>query len=84
MYAHLEIDVQNAEIVVSLPRTNYRVSYCKSANSPSLCGKSFPTMTDPRAPICQAKFLAYAWQAANKKAQELRWFARSYQVPQTA
>ena len=75
MYAHLEIDVENGEIAVSLPRTNYRVSYYKPANSPRLCGKAFPTRTDPGAPICQAKFLAHAWQAANNKAQELGWIA---------
>jgi len=51
------------------------VTYYKPASSPKLCGRDFPIKTDPRAPMCQAKFVAHAWQAANKKARELRWIA---------
>lgn len=75
MYARLEIDVREDEIAVTMPRTNYRASYYKPANSARLCGRTLPVKSDPHAPICQAKFVAHAWQAANDKARELRWIA---------
>ena len=75
MYGHLVIDVSGGEIAVTLPRTNYRVTYYKASSSPKLCGREFPIKTDPRAPMCQAKFVAHAWQAATDKARELRWIA---------
>jgi hypothetical protein len=70
---HLHIDVRNGEIVVTLPRTRYSMTYFKPANSPKLCGKNFPARADGRSPISQAKFVARAWQAANDKARELTW-----------
>ena len=68
-----QIEVRGDEIIVTLPGTNYTVTYYKPANSPQLLGKDFPMKDDNRAPMTQAEFLRLAWRAANDKARELGW-----------
>ena len=68
-----QIEVRDDEIIVTLPGTNYTVTYYKPANSPQLLGKDFPVKDDSRAPMTQAEFLRLAWRAANDKARELGW-----------
>ena len=70
---HIHLGVWDDEIVVSLPGTNYAVTYCKPADSPQLLAKDFPYDDDRRTELTQAEFLARAWRLANDKARELRW-----------
>ena len=69
----IQLEVWDDEIIVSLPGTNYAVTYYKPANSPQLLAKNFPCEDDGRAEPTQAEFLAKAWHLANEKARELRW-----------
>ena len=41
-----QIEVRDDEIIVTLPGTNYTVTYYKPANSPQLLGKDFPVKDD--------------------------------------
>ena len=54
----IQLEVWNDEIIVSLPGTNYAVTYYKPANSPQLLAKNFPCEDDGRAEPTQAEFLA--------------------------
>jgi hypothetical protein len=67
------VEVQGAEIIVTLPNTNYTVTYYKPSNSPQLLAKRFPGKDDPTARLTHAEFLAHAWKLANDKARELGW-----------
>jgi hypothetical protein len=69
----LYVDVRGEEIIVTLPFTNYTVTYYKPDNSPQLLARKFPRDDDSRAPMTQAEFLAQAWRLANDKARELEW-----------
>jgi hypothetical protein len=62
--AHIQFEVWDDEIIVSLPGTSYGVMYYKPASSPQLLA---------RTELTQAEFLATAWRLANDKARELRW-----------
>ena len=68
---HIQLEVWDDEIIVSLPGTSYAVTYYKPANSPQLLAKDFPYDDDRRTELTQAKFLATAWHLANDKAREL-------------
>jgi hypothetical protein len=46
----LHVEVLEDEIIITLPFTNYTVTYFKPANSPGLLAKNFPTKDDSRAP----------------------------------
>jgi hypothetical protein len=70
---HIQLEVWDDEIIVSLPGTSYAVTYYKPANSPQLLAKNFPGDDDVRTELTQAEFLATAWRLANDKARELRW-----------
>jgi hypothetical protein len=70
---HIKLEVWDDEIVVSLPGTDYAVTYYKPANSPQLLAKNFPYDDDVRSELTQGEFLARAWRLANDKARELRW-----------
>jgi len=67
-----QIEVRDDEIIVTLPGTNYTVTYYKPANSPQLLGKDFPVKDDRRAPMTQAEFLRLAWRTANDKGERTR------------
>ena len=70
---HIQLEVWDDEIIVSLPGTNYIVTYYKPSNSPQLLAKNFPYDDDRGTELTQAEFLACAWRLANDKARELRW-----------
>ncbi|MGB6196297.1 MAG: hypothetical protein WBF49_08160 [Methyloceanibacter sp.] len=72
-WGRLQVEVWDDEIVITLPFTDYTVTYYKSANSPGLLAKNFPKSDDGRVPLTQAEFLARAWKLANDKARELGW-----------
>jgi hypothetical protein len=70
---HIEVEVWDDKIIISLPGTSYTVTYYKPPNSPQLLAKNFPSDDDVRTELTQAEFLAAAWRLANDKARELRW-----------
>jgi hypothetical protein len=70
-----DLNVNADEIVVTVPSTNYTVTYYKPDNSPQLLARNFPNKDDSSAPMTQAEFLVQAWRLANVKARELGWFA---------
>ena len=74
-WGNLHIEVSDHEIIITLPFTNYTVTYYKPPNSPGLLAKNFPKKDDFRVPFTQAEFLVRAWRAANDKARELGWIA---------
>ena len=70
-WGRLRLDVVDDEIIVSLPGTNYSVTYFKRADSPQLADISHTD--DLRSPITVSDFLSRAWRVANDKARELGW-----------
>jgi hypothetical protein len=60
-WGRLHVEVSEDEIIITLPFTNYTVTYYKPATSPRLLAKNFPTKDDSRAPMTQAEFLERAW-----------------------
>jgi hypothetical protein len=70
-----DLNVNADEIVVTVPSTNYTVTYYKPDNSPQLLARNFPNKDDSSAPMTQAVFLVQAGRLANEKARELGWFA---------
>jgi hypothetical protein len=68
----LHTDVQDGQIVVTLPQTGYCASYCRAANLPQLVRSAFTTDLSNE-PISREEFFAMAWNAANDKARELGW-----------
>ena len=70
----LNVEVQGDEIVVTLPGTDYVVTYYRAAAFPQqLLTKSHSGREDEGASISQAEFHARAWKAANRKARALGW-----------
>jgi hypothetical protein len=69
----LDIEVWGDDIMVTLPGTNYWVTYFKRKNCPGLLAKNIVNKDDPRIPMTSADFLAKAWKVANDKARELGW-----------
>src|SRR6476619_4299980 len=72
-WGRLHVEVLEDEIIITLPFTNYTVTYYKPASSPGLLAKNFPTKDDSRAPMTQAEFLERAWKRANDKARAFGW-----------
>ena len=72
-WGRLRVEVWDDEIVITLPFTNYTVTYYKPASSPGLLAKNFPTKDDSREPMTQAEFLERAWNLANDKARAFGW-----------
>jgi hypothetical protein len=50
------LNVNADEIVVTVPSTNYTVTYYKPDNSPQLLARKFPNKDDSSAPMTQAEF----------------------------
>ena len=71
----LHVDVVDDEIVVSLPESQYSVTYYKPETSPQLCAKHITEKYDPRVPMTVSEFHGRAWRLANDKARELGWIA---------
>jgi hypothetical protein len=69
----LQVLVFDDEIVVTLPGSNYSVTYSKPIRSPGLLAKGIFHKDDPNAPMRVSEFLAQAWKLANDKARELKW-----------
>ena len=70
----LRLQVQGDEIVVSLPGTNYVVTYYRAAAFPQeLLTKSHSGREVENAPMTQAEFHARAWKAARRNARALWW-----------
>ena len=70
----LHVEVQGDNIIVTLPRTSYVLTYYRSAAFPQqLITKSHSGHEEQSAPMMQAEFHARAWTVANDKARELGW-----------
>jgi len=70
----LTVEVQGDDIVVTLPGTNYVVTYYRAAAFPQqLLTKSHSGREDKNTPITQAEFHTSAWKAANAKGRKLGW-----------
>ena len=69
----LLVNVVDGEIIVTLPSSSYRATYCKPADSSHLNLTDLSFEIDPRAPMLLAEFLGLAWKLANDKARELGW-----------
>jgi hypothetical protein len=66
------VEVQGRDIIVTLPGTNFMVTYFKPAGTSHLIAR--PNWTnDPDASIELGEFLEQALTAANDKARELGW-----------
>jgi hypothetical protein len=72
-YDPLQVDVQDGEIIVTLPGTSYAVTYYKPQSSPQLLAKRIPDKNDLRTWMSLSEFLVQAWRAADDKARELGW-----------
>jgi hypothetical protein len=68
----LHVEVQADDIIVTLPGTDYAVTYYR-ATPRELLAKSHAGRTDHGSPMTQAEFHARAWKLANDKARELGW-----------
>jgi hypothetical protein len=73
-FAALSIRVKAKELIVTLPGSNYAVTYFKRDGSPGLLAKNIIQIDDPRLPQTAGEFLSKAWKIANHKARELGWF----------
>jgi len=69
----LHLEVVNDKIIVTLPGTNYTVTYFKPASSPQLLARRMAEKDDSRTAMRLSEFLARAWKLANAKARELGW-----------
>jgi hypothetical protein len=69
----LRVEVIGNEILVTLPQSNYAVTYYRPKNSPQLLAKRISDEDDPRLPMTGGEFLAKAWKLANDKAREVGW-----------
>jgi hypothetical protein len=72
--SRLRLEMQENQIVITLPGTSYEVTFRKPANGPGL-GASHNMQDDHDAPITRSEFLARAWLVAKDKARELGWIA---------
>jgi hypothetical protein len=73
--ADLRVEVQGGDIIVTLPGTNFMVTYFKPAGTSHLIAR--PNWTDdPDASIELGEFLTRAWTAAHDKARELGWIVK--------
>ena len=69
----LDVEVWGSGIIVTLPGTNYWVTYFKEKDSPGLFPADIANKDDPRVTMTAAEFLEKAWKLANEKARELGW-----------
>jgi hypothetical protein len=72
-FTALSISVKAKELIVTLPGSNYAVTYFSCDGSPGLLAKNIAQIDDPRLPQTAAEFLSKAWKIANQKARELGW-----------
>lgn len=67
------VRVAGNNIIVTLPGTNFNVTYERSSNGAALVARSFGGQRDEGDKVKLPVFLASAWTAANDKARELDW-----------
>ena len=70
---HIDVDFHNEEIEVTLPPTNYSVTFLKSGDDEVLIAKPHARDDDARAPMSFATFLDRAISHANERAREFGW-----------
>jgi hypothetical protein len=68
----LKLETLDGAIVISLPGTNYQVTFQRLAEVPGISA-SHNILDDPDAPITSLEFLERAWGVAKDKARELGW-----------
>jgi hypothetical protein len=72
--ADLHLEARDRDIVVTLPSTDYAVTYYKAARFPQqLRAKSYSGRETDGAPMTRVEFYARAWRLANVKARKLGW-----------
>ena len=69
----LRLEMRDNEFVITMPGTNYQVTFRQLADGPGLSASHNIRRDDRDAPITRAEFLARAWRIANDKARELGW-----------
>jgi hypothetical protein len=70
----LSIAVKHKELSVTLPGSNYAVTYYKLEGSPGLLARDMPDKDDPGLQrMNAAEFLAKAWKLAKQRAREFGW-----------
>jgi hypothetical protein len=74
-FTALSIRMRGKDLIVTLPGSNYAVTYFKPDDCPGLLAKDIVQKDDPRLPQTAAEFLSKAWKIANQKAKELGWIA---------
>ena len=67
------VRVAGNKIIVTLPGTNFNVTYERSSDGPALVARSFGGRRDEGDKVKLPVVLASAWMAANDKARELGW-----------
>ena len=68
----LKAELEDEQVIVTLPGTTFRLSYVKNTDAPGLLQS--PIMSnDTTAAISRQEFEALACKAANEKARELGW-----------
>ena len=67
------VRVAGNKIIVTLPGTNFNVTYEISSDGAALVARSFGGRRDEGDQVKLPVFLASAWTAANDKARELGW-----------
>ena len=67
------VRVAGNKIIVTLPGTNFNVTYERSSDGPGLVVRSFGGRRDEGDKVKLPVFLASAWTTANDKARELGW-----------
>ena len=67
------VRVAGNKIIVTLPGTNFNVTYERTSDGPGLVARSFGGRRDEGDKVKLPVFLASAWTAANDKARELGW-----------
>ena len=67
------VRVAGNNIIVTLPGTNFNVTYERSSDGAALFARSFGGRRDEGDKVKLPVFLASAWTAANDKARELGW-----------
>ena len=67
------VRVAGNKIIVTLPGTNFNVTYERSSDGAALVARSFGGRRDEDDKVKLPVFLASAWTAANDKARELAW-----------
>jgi len=68
----LKLETLGGAIVISLPGTNYQVTFRRVAEGPGISA-SHNIIDDADAPITSFEFLERAWRVAKDKVRELGW-----------